>query len=302
MLSDTEQLFGAEASAVLSITTKRMAVLTENDTSHTRLLKKVLRHPSRAILRLILKARLARHDLQEARLRLLAFLTEHFDVDAHALLREYQRSEFSRWHHCRLAELDRLPGPRRLGTTGPFGCEALYLLVRAVRPRVVIETGVLYGASSGHILAALARNGEGELHSIELGRDSREPPHDFLIPKALQSQWDLIIGDSRLELPSLLEHLPEVNLFHHDSLHTFEHMKWEYEAVFPHLTPEGVLSSHDVVTAESLRHLFRKNAFPDFCERSVTHWATFKNFGIALKGVRGTCQQNLPQFDFWTCL
>ena len=37
---------------------------------------------------------------------------------------------------------------------------------------MVVETGVLYGASSAHILAALAQNGDGELHSIELGRDS----------------------------------------------------------------------------------------------------------------------------------
>ena len=265
-------------------------MLPVNETSYARLLKKVLGNPSRAILRLILKARLARHDLQEDRLRLLAFLTEHFGVDAQALQREYQENEFSRWYHRRIEELSRFRGPRRLGTTGYFGCEALYLLVRAARPRVVIETGVLYGASSGHILAALARNGKGELHSIELGRDSREPPHDFLIPHGLQYRWDLVVGDSRWELPALLEHLTEVNLFHHDSLHTFEHMKWEYETVFPHLTHDGVLSSHDVVTAESLRHLFRKNAFPDFCERSVSQWATFKNFGIALRGEKG----NLP--------
>jgi predicted O-methyltransferase YrrM len=54
-------------------------------------------------------------------------------------------------------------GPYRHGTTGECGCEALYLLVRAARPRTVVKTGVLYGASSAHILAALARNGEGQL-------------------------------------------------------------------------------------------------------------------------------------------
>jgi hypothetical protein len=61
-------------------------------------------------------------------------------------------------------------------------------------------------------------------------------------------------------------------------------MMWEFETVYPHLDPDGVLSSDDVVSVESLKHLFRKNAFPSFCENRVQQWATFQNFGIALKG------------------
>jgi predicted O-methyltransferase YrrM len=252
--------------------------------TYPRLLLRALRHPDRAILRLILRARLKRSDQDVEQLRLVNFLNQHFNVDAEALEREYAESEFSAWYQSRLGDLARSRGPRRLGTTGYFGCKALYLLVRAARPRHVIETGVLYGASSGHILAALARNGEGELHSIELGKDPGEPAHDFLVPGALRNRWDLIIGDSRRELPALLRRLPGVSLFHHDSLHTYDHMMWEFETVYPHLDPDGVLSSDDVVSAESLKHVFRKNAFTSFCESRVQDWAIFKNLGIALKG------------------
>jgi predicted O-methyltransferase YrrM len=261
-----------------------LGILTVPGTSYPRLLLRALRHPNRAILRLILRSRLMRSDERSDRVRLLAFLTEHFDVDAQALEKEYAESEFRDWYRRQIAELASLRGPRRLGTTGYFGCEALYLLVRAARPSHVIETGVLYGASSAHILAALARNGEGELHSIELGKDPREPPHEFLVPTELQGRWDLIIGDARRELPSLVQRLPNISLFHHDSLHTYDHMMWEFETVYPYLDPDGVLSSDDVVSVESLKHVFRKNAFTTFCQNRVQQWATFQNLGIALKG------------------
>jgi hypothetical protein len=137
-----------------------------------RIVGKAVRNPSRAMLRLVLRARLARTGIDEERRRLLDFLSRRYGVDAAELTAEYHRSDFLAWFRERRAALERFPGPYRLGTTGEFGCESLYLLVRAARPRVVIDTGVLYGASSAHLLAALARNGGGELHSIEIGRST----------------------------------------------------------------------------------------------------------------------------------
>lgn len=182
-------------------------------------------------------------------------------------------------------ELERFPGPYRLGSTGQFGCQVLYLLVRAARPRIVVETGVLYGASSSHILAALECNGQGKLYSIDLARDDREPSHDFFIPGELKPRWHLTLGDSRRKLPPLLARLNTIDLFHHDSLHTFGHMIWEYETAFGHLAPGGVLSSDDVLVAHSLRAIRRKNAFVAFCERRRNQWATFGNFGVVLRGL-----------------
>jgi predicted O-methyltransferase YrrM len=156
----------------------------------------------------------------------------------------------------------------------------MYVLVRAARPQTLVETGVLYGAISGHILAALAQNGEGRLYSIELGRDEREPPHGFFVRSDLLTRWKLILGNSRRELPSLVQALPAIDLFHHDSLHTFDHMTWEFETVFPQLAPHGVLSSHDVAIAHSLRGVFRQNAFPAFCSRHKVDRATFGNLGM----------------------
>lgn len=248
--------------------------------SPVRLLGKVVRHPDRAALRLVLRWRVSREGEQVRRSRLLTFLSERYAVDAWALEEEYCRSDFAHWHRKRVQALRAFKGPYRLGTTGEFDCRCMYILVRASQPRNVVETGVLYGATSGHILAALAQNGEGTLYSIELGREQDEPPHDFFVPSQLKSRWNLIMGDSRRELPLLVDRLPGIDLFHHDSLHTFDHMTWEFETVFPHLAESGVLSSHDVAIAHSLRGLFQQNAFPAFCTRHQVDWSTFGNLGL----------------------
>jgi len=250
-----------------------------------RLARKAVRHPGRAVLRLMLKARLRRKKINQERARLLRFLSLRFGVDAVDLLHQYRRSKFYRGFQQRRATLDHFPGPYRFGTTGLFGCEALYLLVRASRPEVAVDTGVLYGASTAHILAAMAENGSGELHSIDIGRDRREPPHDFFIPADLQPRWELIIGDSRAELPQLLRRCGNIDFFYHDSLHTWDHMLWEYGTALPFLSERGVLASDDVENAPSLRRLFRQNAFPAFCHVRGILYTTFHNLGVAMPGL-----------------
>jgi Methyltransferase domain len=145
-----------------------------------------------------------------------------------------------------------------------------------------VETGVLYGASSAHLLSALAKNAKGELYSIDLGCQPGEPPHDFFVPRELMPRWTYIRGDVRKELPPLLARLGRIDMFHHDSLHTFEQMTWEYERAFDHLNPGGVLSSHDVCVVHSLRTLFSPNAFPAFCRRRGLQWITFGNSGLSV--------------------
>ena len=250
-----------------------------------RLIGKTIRHPDRAILRLLLRSRLAVPGARMDWARLLAWMSENFAVDAAALHAEYLASDFHRWYAARRRELRDFAGSQRLGTSGELSLEALYLIVRAARPRVVVETGVLYGGSSAHILAALGRNGHGHLYSIDLPNEPGEPPHDFLVPDELGGHWTLVVGDTRCELPALLRRLSGIDLFHHDSLHTFQHMMWEFQTALPHLTERGVLSSHDVRIAHSLRELFRRNAYSTFCDRHDLRWWTFQNSGFALRDV-----------------
>jgi Methyltransferase domain len=113
----------------------------------------------------------------------------------------------------------------------------LYALVRALRPRHVVEVGVSSGVSSAYLLDALYENGTGTLHSVDLprlaprsggkrrgsqyGSWTLPPGRDsgWAVPRSLRGRWDLRIGDKRVVLPLLAEELPEIDLFVYDVPH-----------------------------------------------------------------------------------
>ena len=247
-----------------------------------RLLKKAIRHPLRAVRRLVEAARHSRlNDAKEHEL-LVGFLSNVFGADTERIGEQCQRSGIGSWMARRHGELREFPGPYRLSSTGTVDCETLYSLLRAMKPKTVIETGVCYGVSSAYILQALKDNNRGELYSIDLGNPPDEPPNDYFVPLNLRDRWHLIVGDCKEELPSLLARLRQIDLFHHDSLHTYEHMMWEYETAFPYLRPNGVLSSHDVRTIVNLKKPFQRNPFEIFCERNDLRSVISHNVGIAI--------------------
>lgn len=123
-----------------------------------------------------------------------------------------------------------------------------YAAMRALRPRVVVETGVASGVSTSYILLAMHKNGVGTLHSIEMGDASFLPPGKepgWLVPDWLRERWKLHLADARVLLQSLLEELGQVDAFIHDSFHTYEHMRFEFEQAYPHLRPGGLLLADD---------------------------------------------------------
>lgn len=125
-----------------------------------------------------------------------------------------------------------------------------YAAIRAMAPSVVVETGVASGVSTSYILLALRKNGRGKLHSIELGDtqylpSGRQP--GWIVPDWLKENWDMHIGDSRVLLPRVLNEVGSTDVFVHDSLHTYEHMIWEFRCAFPMIRSGGLLISDDAV-------------------------------------------------------
>jgi predicted O-methyltransferase YrrM len=155
-----------------------------------------------------------------------------------------------------------------------------YAAIRAFAPDLVIETGVASGVSSSYLLLALQKNGRGTLHSIDLG-DPRYLPAGkspgWIVPDWLKSKWVFHIGDSLRLLPQLLQQLGSVDVFIHDSLHTYEHMLWEYRAAFSHIRPGGLLFSDDA----SWNH-----AFIEFkAEVKAEHARVLRGVGFLQKNV-----------------
>jgi predicted O-methyltransferase YrrM len=163
--------------------------------------------------------------------------------------------------------------------TGRLGYEEgvrLYALVRKLRPQVAVETGVCNGFSTAFLLLGLDRNGEGELHSIDLpevvGADYEPgtfwegkqgaaiPPGKdpgWMIPEPLRDRWSLSIGRSQDELPPLLERLGEIDLFVHDSEHSYGCMDFEFRAAWPALRTGGALVADDWNWNEAFAELAR---------------------------------------------
>ena len=144
-------------------------------------------------------------------------------------------------------------------TDGPFPPEGFhngtvtlgtlcYLACRYLRPRVVVETGVAYGVTSTYILAALEDNHYGELHSIDLPPLALDATANvgYFIPPELRARWKLNLGPAKKLLPQVLERMKPIDLFVHDSLHTYSHMKWEFEMALSALRPGGLLISDDI--------------------------------------------------------
>jgi len=157
------------------------------------------------------------------------------------------------------------------------GLPELYAVVRVFRPRVVVETGVASGMSSSHILRALAVNGRGELYSIDLPNVQqgstlpRGRRTGWLVPPALRCRWRLQLGDSRKLLPELFPRLGGVDLFLHDSDHSYEGMTFEFEEALPWLKRDALLLSDDI-------HV--NHAWDNFCRRKGLRPSHVENLGI----------------------
>jgi len=125
-----------------------------------------------------------------------------------------------------------------------------YAAVRALQPDLVVETGVASGVSSAYILLALERNQRGTLHSVEIGDPAYLPANKepgWIVPDWLRERWHMHIGDVAAVLPGLLRELGKVDMFIHDSLHTYEQMKFEFGLARPHLRRDGLLLADDAL-------------------------------------------------------
>ena len=123
-----------------------------------------------------------------------------------------------------------------------------YALIRLLKPEVVVETGVGAGVSSWTTLHAMEENGTGRLISIDLPTPNTEllPAVGYLVPQELRARWELQTGPSQTLLPQVLDDLVEIDMFQHDSRHSYSNQTREYQAAWPYIRAHGMLVSDDV--------------------------------------------------------
>jgi len=147
-----------------------------------------------------------------------------------------------------------------------------YAAVRALAPECIVETGIANGVSSAYLLLALQKNGGGCLHSVGLPDPAFLPPGKdpgWLVPQWLRDPWQVHLGDAREILPRLLAEIGNIGIFIHDSLHTYDHMTWEFETAYPHLLSGGLLFSDDALWNDSFNDFARRMLMPAKILRGV---------------------------------
>lgn len=179
------------------------------------------------------------------------------------------------------------------GTVGMFDYgPLLYALVRVAKPSVMVETGVASGTSSAYVLKAMEKNRRGQLCSIDLPEgDTRDPKYTtfqfqrkgrfgptlippnlrtgYAVPEEFKKRWRLILGDSKVELPKLLKELGALDIFFHDSMHSYDHMMFEFQTAYPFIRPEGgLLLSDDVSWNRSFKDFSQQVKRP-YCLRPI---------------------------------
>ena len=136
-----------------------------------------------------------------------------------------------------------LPYPTVSAFSGPESL-LVYAMVRGLGPGRVFETGVANGHSSYLILEALRRNGSGRLTSVDV-----RPDVGGLVPEELRGAWDLRLLPRRAPRPALEREFaagPPIDLFIHDSDHSYRWQTLEFTLAWNRLSDRGLLASDDI--------------------------------------------------------
>jgi predicted O-methyltransferase YrrM len=187
-------------------------------------------------------------------------LGQHLSVDIKAILQEEPLHRITQY------VIDGFNNPKLSAVRSSFNAHLdlarlCYILCRARKPQVVVETGVANGVTSTFILQALEVNGSGELHSIDL------PPlavYDgsevgSLIPQNLRHRWRLNLGSSRRLLPPLAERLGKIDMFVHDSLHSYHNVRREMRVASKKLAQDGIMVVDNVAGNSAFPEWVRKH-------------------------------------------
>jgi predicted O-methyltransferase YrrM len=168
---------------------------------------------------------------------------------------------------------------RRISAKEPRWARRLgwYALVRATKPDHFVETGTHLGLGSCVIAAALLRNGHGRLTTIDT-----DPIAGYLIGEPWASVIDRCTGSSIDALVAMRD----VDMFLHDSLHTYDYETRELTTVEPNLRPDAVILSDNAHKSPALSEWAERSGrhYLFFKEHPLDHWWPGEGIGAAWAG------------------
>jgi len=155
-----------------------------------------------------------------------------------------------------------------------------YAFVRALKPNVIIETGVEKGLGTVVLAAAVKKNteegGGGHVYGTDINQSAGwllQPPY---------SQFATILyGDSIASLKSFDQ---AVDLFINDSDHSSDYEAQEYRVIKSKLAPHALILGDNAHCSDALMDFAKENGFDFlfFSEEPKNHWYPGGGIGVAV--------------------
>jgi predicted O-methyltransferase YrrM len=153
-----------------------------------------------------------------------------------------------------------------------------YAFARAIKPKLIIETGVDKGLGSVLLCAALLRNRAEGHEGFYFGTDIN-PEAGFLLSGKWAEVGKILYGDS---IESLRKLNQPIDLFINDSDHSADYELTEYRTVAAKLAPRAIVLGDNAHCSKSLCTFARESGrkFLFFAEQPLKHWYPGAGIGI----------------------
>jgi len=128
----------------------------------------------------------------------------------------------------------------------------LYFLVRKVKPKIVVETGVAAGWSSLSILRAFQKSGFGKLYSSDFPYFRLNQPENYIgiVTKKEKNllSWDLDVSGDRVALPSIKSKVGrlKIDFFHYDSDKSYSGRSMAFNVLKGKLSKNAIIIFDDI--------------------------------------------------------
>lgn len=153
------------------------------------------------------------------------------------------------WHDAFMARARAVLAETGVQMGGGGETRLLYFLVRLRKPTHVVETGVASGFSTEAILAAMAANDHGTLHSSDFPYFRLSSPEEHIgavVQDDHKDRWRLHLKGDRRNLPTILKEVGPVGLFHYDSDKSRRGREFGLSAISPVLEDGAIVVMDDI--------------------------------------------------------
>ena len=171
-------------------------------------------------------------------------------------------------------------GPKSVSSRYHFGRRlGWYAVARAIKPRVVVETGVERGHGALILCAALLQNRLEGAPGRYFGTDI-DPEAGWLLGGKYAEMGQILYGDSITSLKNLNE---TIDLFINDSDHCADYEGEEYRTVAPRLSQNAIVLGDNSHVTDKLALFSRATgrSFLMFREVPKDHWYPGGGIGIS---------------------